>query len=401
MKIDFIAKFALKSMGYSNIRTTLTLIAIIIGIFSVSLLTGISKGTQDSVTARLQSIGTDVITIIPLQLSSGFEAGHAQFLAIKQRFVESDLRKILMVEGVKKVGGTLSGMLKVSYGDSEDMPLTIYAVPFDADQIITGVKVKEGRWLSGKSDAVMGANMESNIDEKIDVGKKMIIANRTFTVVGIMEKTGNSQARLDDMVYIPYDAGRELFYDRYGKDEVSAIIIKVKEGYDANVVGKEIEKTLLYYKKITDPKDKFFTVITPEYIAGQVSSVTGTLNLFFIAVASISIIIGLVGVGNTMYMNIIDRTKEIALMKSIGARKREIILIYILEGMSLGLLGCIIGIILGIAIGILIRPIVPFSPDFMQIGMATVTIVIGAGIASLIPAKMASEINAADALRYE
>jgi putative ABC transport system permease protein len=132
-----------------------------------------------------------------------------------------------------------------------------------------------------------------------------------------------------------------------------------------------------------------------------VSNITGTLNLFFIAVASISIIIGLVGIGNTMYMNIIDRTKEIALMKSIGARKNEIILIYIIEGMSLGLLGCIIGIILGIGIGILIRPIVPFSPDFMQIGMATAAIVIGAGIASLIPAKMASEINAADALRYE
>ncbi|MCX6774051.1 MAG: FtsX-like permease family protein [Candidatus Micrarchaeota archaeon] len=100
-------------------------------------------------------------------------------------------------------------------------------------------------------------------------------------------------------------------------------------------------------------------------------------------------------------MNIIDRTKEIALMKSIGARKKDVIMIYILEGMSLGIIGCIIGIALGMAIGILIRPIVPFSPDYIQIGIAAMAIVLGAGVASLIPANMASEINAADALRYE
>ncbi|MCX6774050.1 MAG: ABC transporter permease [Candidatus Micrarchaeota archaeon] len=211
MKIDFIAKFALKSMGYSNIRTTLTLIAIIIGIFSVALLTGISKGTQDTVTARLQSIGTDIINIVPLNLEGSVGgASTMQFRAVSQRFVENDLKKIEMVEGVKKVIGTLSGTSKVSYGEKEDMPLSIYAVPRDADQVITGVRVAEGRWLSGKNDAVLGSNVGSNIDERIDIGKKITIANRTFTIVGVLEKTGNSQANLDNIIYIDYEMGREL-----------------------------------------------------------------------------------------------------------------------------------------------------------------------------------------------
>jgi len=403
MKIDFVAKFALKSMGYANIRTSLTLLAIVIGVFSVALLTGISKGTEETVTARLQAIGADVITIIPLNLGESAIGGaqKMQYRAVSERFVESDLRKIEMVEGVKMALGTLSGTSKVSYGKKEDMPLNIYAVPQEARDAIAGVEIAEGRWLNGKYDAVLGSKVGSNIGESVNVGKRITIAGRAFTIVGVLRETGNSQANLDNIIYISYDMGREIYYDRYGSDELSAIIVRVKEGYDANAVGKNIEETLMFYKKVTDPKKKFFTVITPDYIAGQVSQITGTLNAFFMSVAAIAIAVGLIGVGNTMYMNIIDRTKEIALMKSIGARKGDIIRIYLLEGMSLGLMGAAIGAILGVGVGFLARFAVPFSPDFMQIGIAAAAIVVGAGLASLIPARMASEINAADALRYE
>ncbi len=402
MKAKSIVGFAVRSMGYSNIRTLLTLAAIIIGVFSVALLTGISKGTEDHVLSRLKSLGTDVITIIPLNVvqSGTFSAGMAQYRAITEKFVESDVKKIMMVEGVKEAIPTLSSSSLVEYGD-KSFRLSVYAAPFDADQVINGVTIDKGRWLSGKYDAVLGGSIENITGVRMDVGKKMSINSVTFTIVGIMNRTGASQANLDNTIYIPYETGREMFRDTYGTDEISAIVVKVSSGYDTNAVGADIERNLMFYKKITDPKKEWFTVVTPAFIDAQVSNVTGTLNLFFIAVASISIIIGLVGVGNTMYMNVMDRTREIAVMKSIGAKRAEILTIYLLEGAALGAAGAVAGALAGIAIGTLISGIVPFSPDFMQTGIAIIFITMGSGAASYIPARIASGVNAADALRYE
>jgi putative ABC transport system permease protein len=192
-----------------------------------------------------------------------------------------------------------------------------------------------------------------------------------------------------------------MFNSTFGSDDISAIVVKVSPGYDANAVGTDIQNMLLFYKKITDVNKKWFTVITPAFINSQVNQVIGTLNLFFIAVASISIIIGLVGVGNTMYMNVIDRTREIAVMKSIGAKRSEILMIYILEGASLGLIGAIAGALAGMGTGTLISFIVPFSPEYVQTTLAIIFITAGSGMASYIPARIASGVNAADALRYE
>src|SRR5271157_1518510 len=134
MKARSVAEFAVKSMGYSNIRTLLTLTAIIIGVFSVALLTGISKGTEEQVTSHLKALGADVITIVPLNVvqSGTFSASMAQFTTINERFVESDVKKVMMVEGVKEAIPTLTSSCMVGYGD-KSFRLSVYAVPNDAD----------------------------------------------------------------------------------------------------------------------------------------------------------------------------------------------------------------------------------------------------------------------------
>jgi putative ABC transport system permease protein len=401
MKRESIGKFALKSMGYSNIRTLLTLTAIVIGVFSVALLTGISKGTEESVMSKLKFIGTDVITIIPISTQSIASISATQFSVQTDRFTESDIKKILMVEGVKKAIPVLSGTSKMEYKDKE-FEVSVYAISEDADEILTGIIVNEGRWLStGRFEMVFGSNVNENLGGKINIGKKIVLNNRTFTLVGILNETGNPAANLDNLVYIPYETGREFYNSTYGSDQIGAIVVKTSPGYDSNSVGAEIERTLMFYKKITSEDDKWFTVITPAFINSQMDKILGTLNLFFIAVASISVIIGLVGVGNTMYMNVIDRTKEIAIMKSIGAKRSEILAIYLLEGAGLGFIGSVVGAAVGIGLGTLIAPWVPFSIEYLQTGLAIVFITIGSGVASYVPAKIASGINAAEALRYE
>jgi putative ABC transport system permease protein len=401
MKRESIGKFALKSMSYSNIRTLLTLTAIIIGVFSVALLTGISKGTEESVMSKLKFIGTDVITIIPISTQSMASVSATQFSVQTERFTESDIQKILMVEGVKKAIPVLSGTSKMEYKDKE-FEVSVYAVSEDADKILTGMRVNEGRWLStGRFEMVFGSKVNENLGESINIGKKIVLNNRTFTLVGILNETGNPAANLDNLVYIPYETGREFYNSTYGNDQIGAIVVKTSPGYDSNSVGKNIESMLMFYKKINSEDDKWFTVITPAFINSQLDKILGTLNLFFMSVASISIIIGLVGVGNTMYMNVIDRTKEIATMKSIGAKRLEILAIYMFEGAGLGLVGSIVGAAAGMVFGTLIAPWVPFSIEYLQTALAIGFITIGSGVASYIPAKIASGINAAEALRYE
>ncbi len=400
MKTSFIFYFAKKSMKYANIRTALTILAILVGMFSVVLLTGIAKGMNQSIQENLKAMGSDMIVIVPTTVSSNVfvTSASAGFRALTTRFYEKDVDKIKLIPGVEMALPTLTGTVKLEYNGKE-FNGNVFGVDKEAINIVHTITVAEGRWLKGKYEVVVGGKVHEQFDEDIRVGKRMVINNKTFKVVGILKPTGDALAKVDNMIFIPFDAARDLFKSQYGDDEIASILIKVADGFDANEVGKRIDEFLMNYKHIVDEDKKGYTVITPEFISNQINSITNTLNLFFLGVSGIAIIVGLVGVGNTMYMNVIDRYREIGTLKAIGAKPRDIMKIYMIEGVILGFFGAFIGFVLAVIVGSL--PFIPFNLDSGLTLLAFAIVVLGSALASFIPSKIASEIPPSTALRYE
>ena len=400
MKPSFIFYFAKKSMKYANIRTALTILAIVVGMFSVVLLTGIARGMNQGIHENLKAIGSDMVVVVPTTVSSNvfITSTSAGFRALTTRFYEKDVEKIKLVPGVEMALPTLTGTVKLEYNGKE-FNGNVFGVDKEAINIVHTISIAEGRWLRAKYEVVVGGRVHEQFDEDVRVGKRMIINNKTFKVVGILKPTGDALAKVDNMIFIPFDAARELFKEQYSDDEIASILVKVSDGFDANEVGKRIDEFLMNYKHITDEDRKGYTVITPEFISNQIDSITNTLNLFFLGVSGIAIVVGLVGVGNTMYMNVIDRYREIGTLKAIGAKPRDIMKIYIVEGIFLGFFGAFIGFVLALTTGSL--PFIPFSLDAPMALLAFTIVILGSAVASFIPSKIASEIPPSTALRYE
>ena len=399
MKARTVMRIALESMKYANIRTMLTIIAIIIGMFSLTLLTGVSKGLEKEINNNMKMLGDDMITIAPFQGNILTTSRTARFRAITERFSEKDVEKIKSVSGVERVFPTLFGDIAVEYKGEKNNVL-VYAVPFDIRDVVRSINIEEGRWIRTNNEVVLGSSIKKEVLEA-DVGKTIKIKNKTYRVVGVLEETGNNLAQVDNVVFLSYDEGRKLFKETYGEDEIAAIIVKVAKGFDANKVGKSIDEYIMNYKHLNED-NKFYTVVTPEFINSQVSEITSILNLFFIAVSAISLIIGIVGVGNTMYMNVIDRYRDIAVMKAVGAKRKEILFMFLFEGVVLGAAGGIVGIMLGIILGLLSNTVgIPYEVDIGITGIGFTAVLLGSILSSYLPADIGASINAAEAMRYE
>lgn len=400
MKYRFIFYFAKKSMKYANIRTFLTILAIFMGMFSVVLLTGIAKGMNENIHKTLKTIGSDMIIVVPTTVSSNvfLTSTSAGFKALTTRFYEKDLEKIRLIPGVEMALPVVTGNVRLKYNNKE-FNGNIFGVDKEAIDIIHTITVEKGRWLRGKYDVVIGGKVHEKFKENIKVGKGLIINNKTFRIVGILKPTGDALARVDNMIFIPFDTAKELLTYQYTKGEIASMLIKVAKGFDAEKVGKKIDMFLMNYKHV-DKDRKGYTVITPKFISNQINNITNILNLFFLGVSGIAIIVGLVGVGNTMYMNVIDRYKEIGTLKAIGAKPKDIMKIYMIEGIILGFLGAFMGFLLALIIGLSI-PFIPFDVDFPLTILAFLIIIIGSAFASFIPSKIASKIPPSIALRYE
>ncbi len=385
-------EIALKNLFDKKIRSLLTLLGIIIGISAIVAMVSIGEGLKESVKEQLESIGADKIFIVPK-----FAYG-----AVTTPLTEDVVRYIEKVEGVKAVSPLYSIRTKVEYVGDVKLT-TVYGIEPEKSKLtfgdVGGYRILYGRWLKkgDKYTAVIGYGIyNDHFSRKVRLNSKIRIKDKEFRVVGIFAKTGDRNK--DYVIYTNLDIIREL---TGAKKEISLIVVRVKEGYD-------IEKVRLKIKNIIKKKNENAVVLTQKQIIKNIEEAYKIVNAVFGGLAGVSLLVGAIGIANTMLMNVLERKREIGIMKSVGATNTKIMKIFLFESAIYGFIGGAIGLILGATVSKIINILADvylgegilktsIDPELALFALAFSTII---GVLSgTYPAYRAGKLNPVEALR--
>lgn len=387
-------KLAINNITHRKVRSWLTIIGIIIGIASIIALISLSMGLQNSIAAQFESFGSDKILVSaatfqgPGSLSIGLTDKDVDTL---ERLSEFDI-----------VAPFIARPGSVEFKKESKFPVIFGMPPEDAQELFEATRdIEQGRFLrqGDKFDAVLGSRAAKNLFEKeIRINNRIEINGVSFKVVGIYEEIGNQQD--DNSISIPLEAFQEIF-DTNG--QIDFITARVKPGTDIPSVQKKVERLLE-----RERGDENFQVVTPTQILEQISQVLGIVQLVLVGIAAISLVVGGIGIMNSMYTSVLERTRDIGVMKAIGAKDSDIMKIFLIESGLMGFVGGIFGVALGTLLSLTIgkyatesgfKLLVTVNPQLMLFGLLFAFII---GIISgALPAYRASQLNPVEALRHE
>ncbi len=398
---------AFNNLKRRKVRSWLTMIGIFIGIAAVIALISLGQGLQNAIEEQFKILGTDKITI--MGKAGGSISPFASEISDKP-LTEKDVELIEGISEVELASGLLMKSLNIDFKGEEKNILVSgidpekYAKIFqDSYTVYTGRDFK----TEDKSKVIIGYNVANkDFKKKMGVGSKLVINNKEFEVVGVLEKIGSSSD--DSSMIMTLDSLRELTNE---PEILSIIFAKVKNGADVDKAAKEIEKEMKRERnEKLNEEPKTFSVSTSEQLLDTFSNIFGIVQAVLVGIAAISLLVGGIGIMNTMYTSVLERTKEIGTMKAVGAKNSDILLIFLFESGLLGLVGGAIGIFIGIGLS---KGVEYISSNFLGFGLlkasTSYALILGAlafsfliGTASgVLPAMQAAKLKPADALRYE
>ncbi|MGB9748501.1 MAG: ABC transporter permease [Candidatus Woesearchaeota archaeon] len=403
--------FVLKNLVSRKLRTVLTLIGIMIGITAIVSLVTLSQGMQNAIEEQFKIIGANRVIISPAS-STGIRGGFVSSLSTI-KLTKRDVETIRKVQGVEYAFGRTLRIYNAIF-KNEQKQSYILGLPTDKETLsyikkISNFEVEYGRQIEQgeRKVAVLGYDVAHTLFKReIKTGDEIKIENNYFKVVGIQKKLGSEA--FDKIIRIPEEDIREISND-LAKDEVSTIIAFVSENFEPDEVAESIEKALRKSRDVKEGQEDF-TVQTAKQIVDTFKNVLLIIQILLIGVASISLLVGGVGIMNTMYTSVLERTRDIGVMKAVGAKNSDIFIIFLLESGLLGLTGGAIGVIFGLLIGksaeiaaqqlLNSRILVISCPYYFIIATLIFSFLIGA-ISGVTPALQASRLKPADTLRYE
>lgn len=398
----------------SKLRTWLTILGIIIGVTAVIAIISMSDAMQEAVTSKLSTLGGDIITITP-----GFSKGADMFgpgggpgggpppgggggqIIEETVLTRSDLQALKGIPEVAMIDTNIRGKVEVSYLGKKGS-VTATGVDQRIWAKITTEDIKDGRMLDAADQnvVVIGDTLASSyFDRPVGINKMITIENRTFRVVGILDDQSYS-------IYMPIQIAYQITDKENGKYDTLVVKIKNEDKLD-NTLAK-IDSKLMISRHVTQ-KDRDFTVISGKKMQQKSAEMVSSINTFLLAIAAVSLIVGSVGIANTMFTSVLEKTKEIGIMKAIGARNDDILFIFIFNAAFIGLVGGIIGIFSGAILSSFLPSFMGDTPlaeanitvSFNSIIIALFVSVTVGVLAGIIPAYRASKLKPVDALRYE
>jgi putative ABC transport system permease protein len=392
--------FSLNNLKARRLRSWLTILGVIIGVAAVVGLMLIGAGLENAIQAQFEKAGVDKIIVTP---GRGF--GLSGGITGADKLYEHDVDLIERVRGVDKAGGMISKTAKVEFRNDIEYTFVI-GMTEDISMEDWGAAVEHGREIrdSDEYKVLIGWLLYNDdfFEKPVKVGNEIQIQDQTFEVIGSVEKIGNNQD--DSQIYIPLETAQEIF----DEEGYNMIMLKTKDGFDTREVANDIKERL---RKDRDLKrgEEDFTVQTFEQLMETFSDILSVVQITLIGIAGISLLVGGVGIMNTMYTSVVERTRQIGVMKAIGAKDKHILTIFVLESGIIGLVGGVIGVGIGIGISKLVEIAAIASGFGLMKIIISPTIIIGAllfaffvGVLSgFAPARQASKLNPIEALRYE
>ena len=393
-------KLAITNIKEKGARSWLTVIGVFIGIAAVVALVSLTQGLTESVEAEFEAIGTDTITI--LAGGAGGLDGFGPAGAIGQYIDEDDVEVILGVEGVENAEAMTMNRAEVVYRDKKESAFVLGTTP-EIFEVFPQFEMDIGRKFRGgeRNSAIIGSNFGPRVfDEEIGIRESLEIRDERITVIGRLETVGTPL--YDRGMILPMETSQDIF-DAEGK--VSAVYSSTMDGYDPAEVADEIEE------RLEDARgDDDFSVQTMEQVLEAVNNILGMVQALFVGVAAISLLVGGIGIMSTMYTSVLEKTKDIGIMKAVGARNENIMTIFLFESGFLGLAGGILGVIIGL---LLAKGAEYVFHQYFGVGMLQVAInpelVVGAlafsfvvgTLSGVFPARRAARLDPVDALRSE
>ncbi len=401
-------EYAVKNLRMRQLRSWLTITGIVIGVIAMVVITSVTEGVSQYVEGLLSSFGPDFMLVIPVNIDSGGLAtaggmgiGQSPYGKLYQRDVDS----VASVPGVKEVARTVYGRTTVRFKDKELDTLVVGIDPNAIDMFGDYFRIDQGRaYTDSERRVVVLGNDAANVvfgKDKVSVGNTMEIGGNDYRVVGILAPINHPFAAQDNaMIAVPFDEGKDLFRSQLAKNEVTYIYVKLDEGYDPADVKSAIEYKLASNHRVT-LDDKDFSVITSDFIKETVGSILGLLSQLLLAITAVATLVGGIGISNTMFMAVLERVREVGILKSIGATGRDITLIFLTESALIGLTGGAIGFAAAAAILLVAGQFgVPYviRPEWVA---SVFVFSVGVGIvAGYIPARQAAKMDPVRALGY-
>ena len=396
-------RLALKNLSKKRLRSFLTLVGILISIATIFVLISLSLGLSAAIEEQFQELGSDKFFIQPRG-----QFGPPGSSAIGSELTKEDLKIVKEVSGVAEASFFVFGNSKVQFRDTTKFVMSIGIDAEQTELAFSTVDLVEGRLLeeNDRRKVVIGSQYKENnyLGTEVSLRDTLQINDKEFKVVGILESTGSPPD--DRQIYMTENDFRELFVI---PERIDFIIIQVDEGSDINEVAENVKRKLMKSRDV-DEKTIDFTILTPEEIVATFSTILNIVTAFLFGIAAISLLVGGINIANTMFTSVLERTREIGVMKAIGAKNSDILFIFMIEAGLLGLVGGIVGVLAGFAFAKTIEYIAltqlattllkTSTPFYLFAGCLAFAFI--AGVASgFWPSWRATKIKPVDALRYE
>lgn len=398
-------KETLWSLTGNKVRSALTMLGIVIGIASVIAMVAIGQGAQNSIAQRIESIGSNLIIIMPGAERGG---GVSQGRGSAQTLTMDDATAIAsQVPDVKAVAPEVSRRYQITAGGNNTNTQVVGTLPAYTE--VRNVEIDSGSFLSDQQVkasskvAVLGASARDDLfgTGANPVGQMIRIKGISFTVIGVTAaKGGSGFNNPDDYIYVPITTAQHYLS---GDNFVNDISVAATSSDTIAAAQQEITDLLLTRHKISDPANADFSLLNQADIISTASSVTGTFTTLLASIAGISLLVGGIGIMNMMLTTVTERTREIGLRKAVGIKKVYINLQFLAEAVVLTFLGGIIGIILGWIASVVASKFLSMNTS-VSIGAVLLAFGVSAGIGIIFgfyPARRAAALSPIEALRYE
>ncbi len=404
MIADYVT-LAVKAITQRKLRSYLTMIGVFIGIAAVVSLVSMGEGLRVAIMAQFGSFGPDVLSV----RAGGLNFGPPGTGAINP-LTTDDLKKVESVAGVKMAIARLVRSVKVGFNDAEQIGMAA-SMPKGAArkevERILGLEMGEGRALKDgdRNRVVLGANYakDDKFGKPIKPGQKITVQGKEFEVAGILKKKGSFV--FDNIILINEDVMRDLFNDR---KKVDIIAVIVENQQEINIVQERIEKVMRRARGVKEGEEDF-EVESPLTTLKTIDDTMFAVQLFIYIIAGISLLVGGIGISNTMFTAVLERTRDIGIMKAVGAKNSTIFVLFLIESGFMGVVGGIIGVVLGagLAAGFAAAGsaalgsslIKAHFPLWLIFGSMLFSFVLGSA-AGITPAMNAAKLQPVEAVRY-
>jgi len=408
--IDFKSTFkiALKSLKVNKMRSALTSLGIIIGVSAVIIMLAVGRGASEKVTKDMESMGSNLLTIRSASAKTG---GVSMGLGSKPSLSLKDATAIRKsARGVDAVVPVSSESKQLTYGN-QNWSTSVYGTTqqyfyVKNYEIISGRGFSREDIQNSAKITVIGNTVATELFGDLDpVGKVIRVGNVPFKVIGLLKSKGQSGPMdQDDLIFIPITTAQKKVFGTTFPGQVNMIIVKANSTDSVDVLEQDIDEILVSRHNLGKNQERDFQIRNSAEFQEKMKSTVNTFALLLAAIASVSLLVGGIGIMNIMLVSVTERTKEIGIRMAIGAKASDIRWQFLIESFMLSITGGLIGVIIGIAVSLAIK----FFTVSLTPSISLFSVVLALGFSGLVgigfgyyPAYKASLLNPIEALRYE